>query len=151
VRSRRSVILTTTANGLTPVLVLVSVYLTFRGHNAPGGGFAGGLVMSSAVVLRYLADGPDALRRLRLDPVALVGAGLLVSIVVAAVPLAVGGDVLESAIWTWQVPVIGRVKLVSSALFDVGVHLLVVGTVVTLVVAFVRADDGSERLPGGRS
>lgn len=138
---RRSVILTTTANGLTPVLLVVSVYVTFRGHNAPGGGFAGGLVMAAAVVLRFLAEGRPALDRLRFDPIALVGAGLLVAIVVAAAPLAAGGDLLESATWRVDVPLVGEVKLVSSAIFDLGVHLLVVGTIVALVVAFAAADD----------
>jgi multisubunit Na+/H+ antiporter MnhB subunit len=146
---RRSVILSTTANGLTPVLLVVSVYLTFRGHNAPGGGFAGGLVMSTAVVLRYLAEGSAALDRLRLDPVALIGAGLLLAVLVAGAPLVVGGDLLESAIWEFKVPPGVKLKLVSSTLFDLGVHLLVVGTVVTLVVAFVRTSDTDPQLPGG--
>jgi len=140
---RRSVILTTTANGLVPVLLLVSVYLTFRGHNAPGGGFAGGLVMATAVVLRYLADGPRSLDRLRVDPVTLVGVGLLVALTVAVAPLARGGELLESTIWKLDVPLIGTVKVVSSAGFDIGVHILVLGTVLTVVTAFVRADETS--------
>lgn len=37
-------------------LMLVSIYVMVRGHNAPGGGFAGGLIAGSAFVLRYLAD-----------------------------------------------------------------------------------------------
>ncbi|MEZ5270248.1 MAG: hypothetical protein R2789_17430 [Microthrixaceae bacterium] len=32
--TRRSIILSETVNGLTPVLLLFSVFLTFRGHNA---------------------------------------------------------------------------------------------------------------------
>jgi multisubunit Na+/H+ antiporter MnhB subunit len=139
---RRSVILTTTANGLVPVLLLVSVYLTFRGHNAPGGGFAGGLVMATAVVLRYLADGPRSLDRLRIDPVTLIGVGLLVALAVAVAPLARGGELLET-IWKLEVPLIGTVKVVSSAGFDIGVHILVLGTVLTVVTAFVRADETS--------
>jgi multisubunit Na+/H+ antiporter MnhB subunit len=140
---RRSVILTTTANGLVPVLLLVSVYLTFRGHNAPGGGFAGGLVMATAVVLRYLADGPRSLDGARIDPVSLIGLGLLVAVLVAVAPLFVGGELLESAIWKVDVPVIGPVKVVSSAGFDIGVHILVLGAVLAVVTAFVRADETS--------
>ena len=139
----RSVILSTTANGLIPVLLLVSVYLTFRGHNAPGGGFAGGLVMATAVVLRYLADGPRSMDRVRIDPVALIGVGLLISLAVAVAPLLVGGELLESAIWKLDLPVIGTVKVVSSAGFDIGVHVLVLGAVLTIVMAFVRADETS--------
>ena len=35
----------------------VSLFLLFSGHNAPGGGFAGGLVAGLALVVRYLAGG----------------------------------------------------------------------------------------------
>ena len=141
IRSRRSVILTETVNGLTPVLVLFSIFLTLRGHNAPGGGFAGGLVMGAAVVLRYLAAGPRGLRSLRIDPIVLIGAGLLIAVSVGLTSLVVDGSFLESAIWKFDVPIIGDVKIVSSSLFDIGVHVLVVGVVMAVVVALAEADD----------
>ena len=34
------------------VTLLVSVYVMLRGHNAPGGGFAGGLIAGAAFVFR---------------------------------------------------------------------------------------------------
>lgn len=137
----RSVILTATVNGLTPVLLLVSVFVTFRGHNAPGGGFAGGLIMAAAIVLRYLADGPRGVDRLRIDPVVLIGVGLLIALCTAIAPLLAGEPLLESAIWKFDVPLIGEVKVVSSAFFDIGVHVLVLGVITAIVLAFVRADD----------
>lgn len=136
----RSAILTATANGLTPVMVLVAIALTFRGHNAPGGGFAGGLVMSSAVVLRYLADGPTALARLRFDPIVVTGLGLLVALATAIGPLFAGQPLLTSAIWKPTVPLIGTVKVVSSTFFDLGVFLVVLGVVTSVVRSLVEAD-----------
>jgi multicomponent Na+:H+ antiporter subunit A len=138
---RRSVILTETVNGITPILLLFSIFLTFRGHNAPGGGFAGGLVMGAAVILRYLAAGPAGIRSLRIDPIALIGAGLALAVAVGVTSLALDGSFLESAIWKFEVPVIGSVKFVSSSLFDIGVHVLVVGVVMAVLVAFAEADD----------
>lgn len=140
-RTRRSVILTETVDGLTPVLLLFSVFLTLRGHNAPGGGFAGGLVMGSAVVLRYLASGPKGIRTLRIDPIALIGIGLAIAATVGLVSLGVDGSFLESAIWKWDAPIVGELKFVSSSLFDIGVHVLVVGVVMAVIVAFAEADD----------
>jgi len=140
-RSRRSVILTETVNGLTPVLLLFSIVLTLRGHNAPGGGFAGGLVMGSAVVLRFLASGPRGVRSLRVDPIVLIGTGLFLALGVGLTSLIVDGSFLESVIWKWHVPVLGDVKIVSSSLFDIGVHVLVVGVVMAIIVAFAEADD----------
>ncbi|MGI9579444.1 MAG: MnhB domain-containing protein [Microthrixaceae bacterium] len=139
--NRRSVILTETVNGITPILLLFSIFLTFRGHNAPGGGFAGGLVMGSAVILRYLASGPAGIRSLRIDPIMLIGAGLTLALAVGTTSLFADGSFLESAIWKFEVPVIGKIKFVSSSLFDIGVHILVVGVVMAVLVAFAEADD----------
>jgi len=144
--TRRSLILTETIRGLTPVLLLFSLYLTLRGHNAPGGGFAGGLVMASVVVLRYLGSGAEGVRSLRIDPMPLIGSGLMIAIAVGSASLARGGGFLQSAIWTLHPPLIGEVKVVSSSLFDIGVHVLVVGVVMAIVVAFVDADDEIARI-----
>jgi len=138
---RRSVILTLSARALTPVLLLVSIFVTFRGHNAPGGGFAGGLIMGAAVVLLYLAEGMPAVRRLRLDPVLLIAAGLGVAVATTAAPLLFGANVMDSQIWHLDVPVIGDIKFVTAAVFDIGVHILVVGVVVGILLAFAQADD----------
>ena len=140
-RSRRSVVLTETVNGITPVLLLFSIFLTLRGHNAPGGGLAGGRVMGSAVVQRILAAGPRGVRTLRLDPNLLIGTGLVLALSVGLTSLIVDGSFLESAIWKWHVPVVGDIKIVSSSLFDIGVHVLVVGVVMAIIVAFAEADD----------
>jgi len=140
-RTRRSVVLNETVNGLTPVLMLFSIFLTLRGHNAPGGGFAGGLVMGSAVVLRYLASGPRGMRSLRVDPIVLIGTGLLIACTVGLTSLFAAGSFLESAIWKFEVVILGDLKIVSSSLFDIGVHVLVVGVVMAIVVALAEADD----------
>ena len=138
---RRSIILSVSARALTPVLLLVSIYVTFRGHNAPGGGFAGGLIMGAAVVLRYLAEGMPGVRTLRLDPILLIAVGLGVAVATTAAPLAFGENVMDSQIWHLDVPVIGDIKFVTAAVFDIGVHILVVGVVVAVLLAFARADD----------
>jgi multicomponent Na+:H+ antiporter subunit A len=139
--TRRSLILSETVNGLTPILLLFSIFLTFRGHNAPGGGFAGGLVMAAAVVLRYLGSGTEGIRSLRIDPILLIGSGLALAIAVGSGALASGQGFLESTIWKLHPPLIGEIKVVSSSLFDIGVHILVVGVVMAILVAFVEADD----------
>ncbi len=138
---RYSVVLAATVNGITPVLLLFSVYLTLRGHNAPGGGFAGGLVMGSAVILRYLVAGPDGNRSLRFDPIVLIGVGLVLAVSVGFASLIVDDAFLESAIWQWKAPVLGKIKIVASSFFDVGVHILVVGVVMAVAVALGEAGD----------
>ena len=134
----RSAILAELVNRwLTKVATLVAIYMTFRGHNAPGGGFAGGLVLGAAFVLQFLAGQQPTIRRRPIrQPAALLGAGLLLSLGTTAAPLLVGAAALESHIWLLELPLIGSVKLVSSTFFDIGV-LLVVVAVVLLILQFL--------------
>jgi multisubunit Na+/H+ antiporter MnhB subunit len=139
---RRSELMDTTARGLFHITLLISVWMAFRGHNAPGGGFIGGLVAASAFVMVYLARGADALRQaVRLAPSTLIGAGLITSVITALVPVILGEQLLESDLIPFTVPVIGDVKLATSVIFDLGVYLLVVG-VVLLVISELGAEFG---------
>lgn len=143
---RRSELMETTARGLFHITLLISVWLTFRGHNAPGGGFIGGLVAASAFVMVYLARGAVALRRaVRLAPSTLIGAGLTLAALTGIVPVLVGDQFLESSLTPITLPVIGSTKLASSVIFDLGVYLMVVG-VVLLVISELGAELGRELL-----
>ena len=59
----RTIILSTAIRLLTPVFLIFSVYILFRGHNHPGGGFIGGLIGSIAFVFHVLAHGANATAR----------------------------------------------------------------------------------------
>jgi multisubunit Na+/H+ antiporter MnhB subunit len=92
---RRSVILDEADRWLVPVILMVSVYITFRGHNAPGGGFAGGLIAGAAFVLRFLAGGPLRIGRSDVHrPTAIIGAGLALSACTTIAPLLFGDALL---------------------------------------------------------
>ena len=76
-----SLILRTATRFLMPLLLLFALFLLLRGHNEPGGGFVGGLVVAAAFVLYAIAYGVDAGRRaLLVDPSTLLGVGLLVAL-----------------------------------------------------------------------
>jgi multicomponent K+:H+ antiporter subunit A len=63
---------------LLPLAVLVSVYFFMRGHNAPGGGFVAGLVMSVALVLQFIVSGTEWVEEhLRIYPRYWIAIGLL--------------------------------------------------------------------------
>ena len=131
---RRSVVLEVVTRVLFHTIVVFSVYLLFTGHNEPGGGFAGGLVAGLALVLRYLAGGRYELGEAApVDPGLLLGAGLLFSGVTGVVGLALGAEVLQTAILQTTLPVLGDVKLVTSLFFDIGVYLIVLGLVLDIL------------------
>ncbi|RFS83832.1 sodium:proton antiporter [Actinomadura spongiicola] len=54
---------------LLPLTLTVGVYVVAHGHQSPGGGFQGGVILGTAVHLLYLAGDYPALRRLRPLPV----------------------------------------------------------------------------------
>lgn len=127
-----TVILRTAARHLGPALVVFALWLLWRGHNAPGGGFIAGLVAGAALVLYAIAFGPDAAaRRLRIAPPRLIGLGLALALGVGLTGPLFGRAFLGAG-WV-DVPGVG--PLGTPLIFDVGVFAVVVGA----VGAFVRA------------
>jgi multisubunit Na+/H+ antiporter MnhB subunit len=116
-----------------PLLLLFAVFLLLRGHNQPGGGFVGGLVVAASFVLYSIAFGVEAARRaLLVRPAKLLGIGLLVALV-SGLPGVVRGRPFMSAVWTTVEAASGVIHLGTPLVFDVGVFLAVVGVVLTIV------------------
>ena len=137
----RGLILPTATTYLMPVLVLFSLFLLLRGHNEPGGGFAGGLVAAAAFVLLSVASGVAVARRaLQVDPRSLIGVGLLLMLASGVIaPLLYGEPYLTSHWWTIPVGAY-EVAVGTPLLFDIGVYLAVAGTVLLLVFSLEEED-----------
>jgi multicomponent Na+:H+ antiporter subunit B len=135
-----SVILQTATRLILPLALLLSVFLLARGHNAPGGGFIGGLVAAAAFALYAMAAGVPAARRLlRIDPHPLIGAGLLLALGSGTLALAAGRP-LMTGLWTdLTVPGLGALAVGTPLAFDLGVYLLVVG-VMTMILLTLAED-----------
>lgn len=130
-----SLIVRTVTRALLPALLLYSFFLLTAGHNAPGGGFVGGLVAASAFALYSLAYGVETAREaLRVDPRTLVGLGLAVALSSAILPLVLGAPFM-TGLWTdLTMPVFGTLALGTPVVFDVGVYLLVLGVTLTILL-----------------
>jgi multicomponent Na+:H+ antiporter subunit B len=136
---RDSLILRVTTRILFPLTLVFSVFLLFRGHNEPGGGFVGGLAAAAAFALVLASDGLDTARRLlRANPLVLIGTGLAVALLSGVPPLFDGGAFLTGHWLKAKVPVIEH--LGTPFVFDVGVYLAVLGVVVTII--FELAEEG---------
>jgi multicomponent Na+:H+ antiporter subunit A len=115
-------------------LVVLSIYLLFAGHNAAGGGFAGGLVAGIALAARYLAGGPAELGAAApIRAGRLLGIGVATAAVTAIVPMFFGREALYSEFFEATVPVLGHVEFVTATFFDIGVYLVVVGLVLDVL------------------
>lgn len=130
----RSILLEVIVRILFHTIIVVSIFLLFSGHNAPGGGFAGGLVAGMALVMRYIAGGRWELGAASpTDAGRLLGAGLILAVGSAVVPLFFGLAPLTSAVWEAEIPIIGHLEFVSSTIFDIGVYLVVIGLVLDVL------------------
>lgn len=130
----RSLVLEVTTRAIFPMMMVVSVYFFFTGHNTPGGGFAGGLMAGLALVLRYLAGGRYELgETLPLDAGKVLGAGLGLSAGTAIGSVLLGAPALSSAVVQIEIPVLGHVEFGTALFFDLGVYLIVVGLVLDVL------------------
>ncbi|SFB10642.1 multicomponent Na+:H+ antiporter subunit A [Cellulomonas marina] len=152
---RRSVIFEVVVRLLFHTMVVFGLFLLFSGHNQPGGGFAAGLVVGTALVVRYLAGGRYELGEAApVQPGVLLGLGLFLSAGVGLAALLAGGTVLQSWILETDVPLLGHVKVVTSLVFDIGVFLLVVGVVLDVLRSLGaeldrRAEAGEDEVADG--
>lgn len=133
-----SLILRTATLLVLPLQLLFSVFLLLRGHNEPGGGFIGGLVASGALALYLYAFGGEALiRLLRISPKDLLAIGLLLGLI-ATVPAVFFGQAFFTAQWLDVSVGNTTIKLSTVLIFDIGVYLTVVGTLVTMFTALAE-------------
>jgi multicomponent Na+:H+ antiporter subunit B len=148
-----SVILSTATRFLVPLIVLLSVFVFFRGHNEPGGGFIGGLLAATAFALMEKAEGLAAARRaLRFRPQSIAAFGLGCCLVAGLWGGLQYGYFLKGV---WPMLTIaedgtkGGWPVGSIMLFDAGVYLVVLGSVCGILFALeqvvaTEADKGED-------
>lgn len=132
---KRSFLLIHLTRLLAPMLVLASIFFLFRGHDLPGGGFIGGLLLATAFLLEGLAEGAGAARKaLRVKPELLIVSGLLIALLAGVSGLLFKGVFLKG-LW-WQAPAwLGSLKIGSPFIFDVGVYFAVSGTILMIYLS----------------
>lgn len=129
------------------VINVFALYLLLRGHNLPGGGFIGGLATAISFILLSLAIGVEALHRvMRVDPVRVAAAGLLLSALTSAAPLLGGRPFLEHFSTHLHVPLLGELHLGTPLAFDVGVFLVVVGVTCKIIFVLAKSTEGLRAL-----
>ena len=116
----------------------LSIWILLRGHNAPGGGFIGGLIAAIGVIVLALAAGPVAARRaMRLPPVVVAGIGLFAA-AASAIPGVLAGEPALTHLWTTLDLGIVVLDLGTTLVFDIGVYLVVVGMATGVTLPFLE-------------
>lgn len=127
-----SLVLRTATRLLVGLILVFAVYLLWRGHHSPGGGFSAALVASTGFALYALAEGPMAVRRsIVVQPQYFITCGLCVGLI-SGLPAIFKGLPFLTGLWWPQ----GRTAVVGTPLlFDLGVFAVVLGAILTLLLA----------------
>lgn len=127
-------VLSTVSAILVPLIAAVALWLLWRGHYEPGGGFVAALVAALAVVIARLPRSADAPSRLR--PAGLLAAGLIIAVASGVIGLTQG---------SFLHPITGSIEigplyqgLTTSLIFDLGVFFAVLGLVAAALDRFTR-------------
>lgn len=129
------VILKTVARIVVFIILTFGVELFLSGHNNPGGGFIGGLVLSSAFVLLYLVNDIETVRKgIPFDFKKIAAFGVLLAVGTGFGSVLFGEHFLTQAFGHFHLPIFGITELSTVVLFEAGVALTVVGVVVTIIL-----------------
>jgi multicomponent K+:H+ antiporter subunit A len=124
---------------MLPVAALISVFFLLRGHNAPGGGFVGGLVLATAALVQYMMGGTLWVEaRTNIHAPYWIALGLLIAGVAGMSAWLAGGTFLTSMGGSFSLPLLGEVHVATTLLFDIGVYMLVAGSAVLMLIALAH-------------
>jgi multicomponent Na+:H+ antiporter subunit B len=130
------VILRSAANIIVFIIVTFSAFLFFAGHNNPGGGFIGGLMAASALVLVALAYDIETIRKVLPFNFHIVTAiGLLIALLTSAGAVLFDVPFLSHYYEYRDLPLLGNTALHTAVLFDLGVYCSVVGVTMTIILS----------------
>ena len=131
---------------LLPMAMLVSLYFLLRGHNAPGGGFVGGLVMATAVIVQYMVSGTIWVEaRLKIHPQVWIACGLLGAALTGLSAWLASRPFLAAVAADVHLPLLGPVHLSTVLVFDLGVYMLVVGATMLILISLAHQSLRNQR------
>jgi multicomponent Na+:H+ antiporter subunit B len=129
-----SVVVRVASAALSPFIALFGLYIIAHGHYGPGGGFAGGVFLATAAILPRITLGEELAHRLVppwVGPAA-GAAGMLLFLVVAAVPLLLGGDLLDYAAVEVAGVAASRMRYLGILVVEIAVGVAVFGAIVLI-------------------
>jgi multisubunit Na+/H+ antiporter MnhB subunit len=134
-----SVILQIAARHMRPLLVILSLVVLYRGHNEPGGGFIGGLMLGAAYILYAMGFGVQKTQKsIPVSPVILTGIGLLLALASGMVAVLLGHVFMTGEWTTLFLGTSFELKLGTPLLFDLGVYFTVAGMLMLVMFSIME-------------
>lgn len=145
-----TVITRTVTRVVFPLILLTAVALLLQGHNRPGGGFIAGVLTAGAFALLMIIFGFDyiedeilgrdtgdtgaAVLTIVTNNSLVFALGLALAAGSGLVAMAFGLPFLtQTVVFLHHLPVYHELELASAFVFDLGVYLVVVGSLLTIL------------------
>jgi multicomponent Na+:H+ antiporter subunit B len=129
-----SPIIVLVGRALVPFIQLFGFYVIAHGHYGPGGGFQGGAILASSVLLMRLTVDPHIaelqFRKVMGLPVGVAGA--LVFVLIGMVGIMLGGGFLDYSLLPFPGFSPAELRSVGILLVEAGIGLAVMATLVSI-------------------
>lgn len=143
-----SIVVRTAVRILVPLIQLTGLYVFAHGHISPGGGFQGGCIFASSLILMAISLGMDEVRR-RLGKrlcLVLIGLGAFIFAATGMVSIILGGEYLNYGYLDKLLPFdTVTVRYYSIALVELGVQLTVTGSMLYIFHELVNFKGETKR------
>src|SRR5690554_6352749 len=120
-------------------IALMSVFLLLRGHNSPGGGFIGAIVLAIGFIFYGIIFGSDRIERiLYFNTRIWMGIGLGFVLLAAVWPVFQGHTPLTGLWYTGNRPLLGKIHLGTPLIFDTGIFIGVTGLILSVILTIMQ-------------
>lgn len=144
-----SQVIMTAVRIVAPFSMTYGLYMILHGADTPGGGFQGGAIVGSTILMIAFAFGIDPTREWINNTVltVIIGGGVTIFIGVGLATMALGGGFLEYRLFEVVLGIPGGTKWGMEAIEVLGIAAIVSGVIVGLFFASAAGpEDGGEQL-----
>lgn len=128
---------------LSPYIMLFGMYVIFHGHYSPGGGFQGGALLASSILLIRIAmdEKVHQLHFNRSYGIPLGALGVLIFFGVGFIALIMGGHFLDYSLLPFPGMITAELRFYGILFIEVGVGLAVMTILVAIYDNLIDEDD----------